>query len=110
MRTVLIAAVFLTCGSAAAQSGDAGETASAYPPCSARVTDRCIQLQDVSTAEHASAFEIPQGAGGPFEPVDDPVEDHATALNEYRGDYRNFTAPQRDQAAVNAISEPKTSQ
>lgn len=61
-------------------SAPAAEAASSaprhYPPCSRTVTDSCIQLTDSPERVGEPVY---AGVGGPFEPVDDAVEEHASA-------------------------------
>jgi hypothetical protein len=61
---------------AAPQPVEAGAALRDYPPCSRAVTDSCTQLPGASVRRAEPVY---QGTGGPYEPIDDAVEEHAAA-------------------------------
>lgn len=80
MRLLFVAAALMSTQSVSAQGPEQAVGAVPYAACSRRVVDRCIQLGDAPEEEpSAAAFENETGVGGPFEPIEDPVQDHADA-------------------------------
>ena len=77
----------------------------AYPPCSASVTDRCIQLyergvgseENLALNDDLGRNEPGPGLGGPYETADGDYDDgEASAIREARSDYPPCSATVTD--------------
>ena len=109
MKTHLTIAAGLLMSSAAIAQTDMRMTSSeaGYPPCSARITDECIQLHErgVGSSSNVAMTSRSEAMGGPYE----PVTAHAESLmheGKTSASYEGAGGPIEDRTGYPPCSRP----